>query len=88
MAGKGGKRPGAGRKSNAQKLLEAGFVCDFFSPDFQERTWKSMLNSEDEGIKLKAAMYITDRLYGKAIEKKEVSGPDGAAIPMSIEIDL
>ena len=88
MAGTGGKRAGAGRKSNAKKLLEAGFVCRAFSPEVQESTWKSLLRSEDENIVLGAAKYLTDRLYGKAIEKKELSGPDGSAIPISVVVDL
>lgn len=88
MAGKGGYRPGAGRKSNAKKLVEAGFVADYFSRELQDKTWKSLLSSEDEGIVLQAAKYLTDRLYGKPIEKKELSGPDGAPIPVSLEIDL
>lgn len=88
MAGSGGKRPGAGRKSNAKKLVEAGFVADYFTRDLQEKTWKSMLKSKDENIVLKAAMYLTDRLYGKAIQREEVSGPGGAPIPVSLELDL
>lgn len=85
---KGGKRPGAGRKSNAKKLLEAGFNCEFFGPAVQSSTWKSMLASRDENIVLKAAIYLTDRLYGKPLQQTELSGPDGGAIPVSLEIDL
>lgn len=88
MAPRGGKRIGAGRKSNAKKLLEAGFVCDAFSAKVQEKTWKSMLASGDENIVLKTAMYLTDRLYGKPMQPSEISGPNGAAIPVSLEIDL
>lgn len=88
MATRGGPRKGAGRKSNAKKLLEAGFVCDFFSPDLQSKTWKSMLRSKDENIVLKTAIYLTDRLYGKPLQQTELSGPGGTAIPVSLEIDL
>lgn len=66
MAGKGGRTPGSGRKSNAQKLLEAGFVAPFFGEQEQARVWKSMLASEDEKIVLDTAKYLTDRIYGKA----------------------
>lgn len=65
MAGTGGKRPGAGRKSNAQRLLDAGFVCPFFGPKVQAATWKKLLGSDDERIVFEAAKYLTDRLYGK-----------------------
>ena len=88
MAGTGGKRPGAGRKTNAQKLLEAGFVCKAFSLDLQERTWNSLLASDDEAIVIKAMTYLTDRIYGKAVEKQEISGLGGGAIEHAITVKL
>lgn len=66
MAGRGGIRRGAGRKSKASKLIEAGFVADWFTSEFQEIKWKSFLESDDERIALDATKYLTDRLYGKA----------------------
>jgi hypothetical protein len=66
MAAKGGKRPGAGRKSFAQKALELKFACKAFSPDVQESTWNRLLASKDEHVVFKVASYLTDRIYGKA----------------------
>ena len=66
MAGTGGFRRGAGRKSNASRLVEAGFVASWFTSDFQEIKWKSFLESDDERIALDATKYLTDRLFGKA----------------------
>jgi hypothetical protein len=66
MAGTGGFRKGAGRKSNASRLVEAGFVASWFTSDFQEIKWKSFLESDDERIALDATKYLTDRLFGKA----------------------
>jgi hypothetical protein len=86
MAGTGGKRPGAGRKSKAQKALEAGFICKAFDQDIQEIKWKQFLNSADEQVQLKAAMYLTDRLYGKAKQQTEVTGKDGS--PLSITVSF
>jgi hypothetical protein len=63
---RGGVRPGSGRKTNASKLLEAGFVATWFTHEFQETKWKSFLSSKDEKIALDATKYLTDRLYGKA----------------------
>jgi hypothetical protein len=80
MGTRGGKRIGAGRKSNAHKLLEAGFVCKAFSPEIQEKTWKSLLASNDENIVLKTMTYLTDRVYGKAIQRNEVTGSDGGPL--------
>ena len=66
MAGTGGFRRGAGRKSKASRLIEAGFVADWFTSELQEFNWKSFLNSEDERIRFEAMKYLTDRVYGKA----------------------
>jgi hypothetical protein len=85
MSGKGGKREGAGRKSKAQKLLDAGFVCTAFGPDVQAKTWKSLLASDDERIVLDTAKYLTDRLYGKAKESHEVSGADGGPVQFVVK---
>lgn len=65
MAGRGGIRKGAGRKSKASKLMEAGFVASWFTSEFQEIKWKSLVGSKDERIALDAIKYLTDRLYGK-----------------------
>lgn len=71
---RGGKRPGAGRKSNAAKLLEAGFIADWFSAEFQEIKWNQLVNSEDEMVSLRAMAYLTDRIYGKSKQQQELSG--------------
>lgn len=73
MAGKGGVRPGAGRKSKAHKLVEAKFACTFFDEREQQRIWKSMLKSDDERIVLDTAKYLTDRLYGKAAQSVDMT---------------
>jgi len=70
---RGGKRPGAGRKSNAVKLQEAGFVADWFTAEFQEIKWNQLVNSKDEMVALRAMAYLTDRLYGKAKQQHEIS---------------
>lgn len=80
MAGRGGVRRGAGRKSNASKLIEAGFVASWFTAEFQEFNWKSFLGSKDERIRLDAMKYLSDRLFGKA--------PQSVALNHSGEIDL
>jgi hypothetical protein len=80
MAGRGGFRTGAGRKSKACKLIEAGFVADWFTAEFQEIKWKSFIESDDERIALDATKYLTDRLYGKVSQAVEHSGPDDGPI--------
>lgn len=71
---RGGKRPGAGRKSNASKLLEAGFVANWFTAEFQEIKWNQLVNSDDEMVSLRAMAYLTDRIYGKSKQQQELSG--------------
>jgi hypothetical protein len=65
MAGTGGFRKGAGRKSNASKLMEAGFVANWFTAEFQRIKWESLVNSKDERVSLDAMKYLSDRLFGK-----------------------
>lgn len=88
MKQRGGKRAGAGRKSNAQKLIEGGFVAPWFTQEFQEIKWRALVNSDDENVSLKAMCYLSDRLFGKAKQEVEHSGKDGAPIPISVTVDL
>lgn len=73
MAGRGGIRKGAGRKSKASKLIEVGFVASWFTAEFQEIKWKSFIESDDERIALDAIKYLTDRLYGKAPQSLDLN---------------
>lgn len=72
MAGTGGFRPGAGRKSNKVRAAAREFCCDYFGPEHQKRQWQSLLASEDERIRLDAAKYLTDRMYGKPAQQGEL----------------
>jgi hypothetical protein len=72
--GHGGSRNGAGRKSNATKLLEAGFACKAFTPELQESTWNRLLKSSDENIVLKTVTYLTNRVYGMPKQPVETDG--------------
>lgn len=80
MAGRGGIRTGAGRKSKALKLMEAGFVAPWFTAEFQEIKWKSFIESDDERIALDAIKYITDRVYGKAPQSLDLNHDGEVAI--------
>jgi hypothetical protein len=88
MAARGGKRDGAGRRSNAEKALDAQFLCKAFSQSVQEIKWNQFLNSDDENVQLKAAIYLTDRLYGKPKQQTEVTGKDGGPIDAEIVVTL
>ncbi len=68
MAGRGGLRRGAGRKSKASKLIEAGFIANWFTVEYQQIKWESLANSKDERVSLDAMKYLSDRLYGKPVQ--------------------
>jgi hypothetical protein len=73
MAKRGGKRVGAGRKSNAQKLVEAGFVANWFTAEFQEIKWRRLLESADERVVERTMEYLSDRIYGKSTQAIELT---------------
>ena len=88
MAGRGGIRKGAGRKSNASRLIEAGFVASWFTAEFQEIKWKSFLNSEDEKIALDACKYLSDRLFGKATQAVDMNQSGSLEVIKRVVSDL
>lgn len=70
MAGKGGKRPGAGRKPStikgiAKKLPKESAEILLTEINANSK-WVSLSNSADERIQLETLKYLTDRAYGKA----------------------
>jgi hypothetical protein len=74
---KTGRRP-AGVRQNA-----GGFACSHFDA---EVVWKSMLESNDERIRLAAAKYLTDRLYGRAAQAVKVSGEMDHKITVVVDL--
>jgi hypothetical protein len=85
MKPKGGKRPGAGRKSNAEKAKQLGFILKGFSVDAQEIKWNQLLSSNDENIVLKTMVYLSNRIYGMPKQALEHSGEGGGPIGVKIE---
>jgi hypothetical protein len=84
MAGKGGKRPGAGRKPStirgiAKKLprLSAELLLAEINANSK---WVALANSPDPRIVLETLKYLTDRAYGKARQTIEASGEGGGPI--------
>lgn len=92
MAVRGGRRTGAGRKSNAQKLLDAqetaASIASWFTTDYQKSKWIALLDSEDEQVQYKAVSYLSDRLYGKAAQSMKVDGEMSVAVTKRIIADL
>ena len=78
MTGKGGKRPGAGRKPStikgiAKKLPKESAEILLVEINANSK-WISLANSKDERIVLEALKYLSDRAYGKARQSIEASG--------------
>jgi hypothetical protein len=82
---KGGARPGAGRKPNAMKAEHAALFEAAWPVDRRKKAIERLADiaeSEDAELALKASEILLNRVYGKPTERKELSGPDGAAIPV------
>lgn len=80
-----GGRLRAGTRSAAkvQGRATASFVCEHFDA---EMVWKSMLESNDERIRLAAAKYLTDRLYGRAGQAVKLSGEGEHKITVVVDL--
>lgn len=84
MAGKGGKRPGAGRKPStikgiAKKLPKES--AELLLAEINARSkWLSLANSKDERIVLETLKYLSDRAYGKARQTIDASVEGGTPI--------
>jgi len=74
--GRGGKRPGAGRKPNYFKRLglkaitAAEILAHFNEPEL----WLGLPTHKSPDVKLRTLQYLTDRRDGKAKQAVEVSG--------------
>lgn len=82
----GGARKHAGRKSSATKLLEAGFVAPWFTPELQESKWTNFVNHDDPKIAIDALKYLSNRIYGMPKQAVENTGKDGGPMQASITI--
>ena len=72
--GRGGKRPGAGRKPNYLKRLgiKAVTAAEILAHVDEVELWLGLL--ADKNYKLQALQYLTDRRDGKAKQAVQVSG--------------
>jgi hypothetical protein len=80
-------RAGASPKPSLPKVMELmrehaeqeaeALVAAYFGP----------LSAEDRALALRAAEAVLDRLVGKPRQVTEVSGPDGGAVPLGVDLD-
>jgi hypothetical protein len=74
--GRGGKRPGAGRKPNYLKRLgiKAITAAELLAHVDEPELWKGLLTHKSPDVRLRTLQYLTDRRDGKAKQAVEVSG--------------
>jgi hypothetical protein len=77
MAGRGGKRPGAGRKPSTVKGIAKRLPkesAELLLAEINAHSkWLALANSKDERIVLEALKYLSDRAYGKARQSIEAT---------------
>jgi hypothetical protein len=74
--GRGGKRPGAGRKPDYLKRLgiKAITAAEILAHHNEPELWQGLLNNKSADIRLRTLQYLTDRRDGKAKQAVDVSG--------------
>jgi hypothetical protein len=86
MAGRGGKRPGAGRKAKKVEELQTGFIAKNLSEDKCKLIIDRMIEialGDNEKAAVTAGFGLLAYAFGKPTEKHEHSGSD---IPIEIVI--
>ena len=75
---RGGRKPGS--KNRRTKEVEA-----FLRPALPgaKKRLKALLTSDDEVTAMKAITLILAYIYGRPVDRREISGPDGAELPLS-----
>jgi len=77
MAGKGGKRPGAGRKPSTIKGISKRLPresAELILAEIKANSmWLRLADSKDERIRLETLKYLTDRAFGKARQSIEAT---------------
>ena len=87
--GRGGPRPGGGRKPQAVKEVELSLLEKWGSSDNLDRYFarlNDLAADNDPNISIAAIKLLFDRVLGKATERKELTGADGG--PLGVEMDL
>lgn len=91
---RGGKRPGAGRKPGSRNVATSDDIKDLgreargYSKLAIQTLARIAKEGESEAARVSAAIHILDRGYGKATERVEHSGIDGAAIQVNEETTI
>src|SRR5205807_3633980 len=85
------KRPGAGRRPrDADKWIRArglspATAAEILDRSDERRIWYRLLNSDDEGVVLRAITYLTDRRDGRPAQQINITGAVAHVTPEEIE---
>jgi hypothetical protein len=74
--GRGGRRPGAGRKPDYLKRLGITPMkaAEILAHHDEPKLWSGLLNSKSEDVRFRTLSYLTDRRDGKPKQQVDVSG--------------
>jgi predicted DNA-binding ribbon-helix-helix protein len=90
MAGKGGARPGSGRKpkriSTIAKNLPRATAAMILSEINESGEWLRLLRSSDLKLRFDVLRYLTDRRDGKPSQQWKLSDADGSPLVPALQI--
>jgi hypothetical protein len=72
----GGKRLGAGRKTNEVIALRRSLAQGLLTEEQERERWMRFLNSPDEDLAFKAFLAWNDRAYGKPSQAVDVNNQE------------
>lgn len=86
MAEHGGKRSGSGRRGIEKELKKQAIADDVFPDELERSTWRELLASEDQAIRLSAAKFWSEQKHGKAYQA--IGGKSGAPLEVVLKFAL
>jgi hypothetical protein len=86
--GHGGARPGAGRKRKVEELELHGLLSEAWPMDRRRAAIANLadLAESDSRSAVEAGKVLMAYAYGKPIERKEISGPDGEPLKAYVTV--
>lgn len=84
--GHGGKRLGAGRKTNDVNVLRRSLAQGLLTEEQERDRWMQFLNSPDEDLAFKAFLAWNDRAYGKPAQAVDVSSNEDVITKIIVDI--
>jgi hypothetical protein len=90
MASKGGKRPGAGRKSKAEEMGLAALLDKCWTQADREKCIRSLAKAASDplsGDRMDAVKLLMGYAFGKPVEHKRIEGEDGGPVVLKVIYD-